>query len=115
MASRISAKLSHLTTGGPTFHIRDERGVAVAPPPDFSQHHAAIFAYQPRSYDGPVMVVRARARPLRGPFEADLGWRRMVSGALSVVPVPGSHETFLREPYVGAVAEAIGGELRKRG
>jgi thioesterase domain-containing protein len=37
----------------------------------------------------------------------------MVPGAVSVVPVPGSHETFLREPYVRTVAEEIRRELRK--
>jgi thioesterase domain-containing protein len=52
-----------------------------------------------------VLVVKARARPLTGPFEVDLGWTRMVSMPPSVVTSPGSHETMLREPYVGHVAD----------
>ena len=106
-ASRVWAKLAHVTNGAPAFEIRDERGVPVRRPPSFSQHYAAVFRYRPRVYHGHVMVVKARARPLAGPFEPDLGWRRMVSGPVSVVAVPGSHETFLREPYVRRVAEEI--------
>ncbi|HKW01048.1 MAG TPA: amino acid adenylation domain-containing protein [Vicinamibacterales bacterium] len=113
MASRVRAKLSSVTKGGLSFHLRDERGAPVQPPAGFSRHHAAVFSYQPHAFDGRVMVVKALARPLLGPFEADLGWRRMVSGPVTVVPVPGSHETFLREPYVRAVAEAIRRELRR--
>jgi thioesterase domain-containing protein len=114
MASRVWAKLSPRTSGGLTFRIRDERGMAVQAPAGISQHLAAVYAYRPHIYDGRVMVVKARSRPLLGPFETDLGWRRMVSGAVSVVPVPGSHETFLREPYVRTLAEEIRRELRKR-
>jgi thioesterase domain-containing protein len=114
MASRVWTRLSHRTNGGLAFRIRDERGVAVQAPAGASDHLAAVYAYRPCGYDGRVMVVRARARPLRGPFDPDLGWKRMVPGAVSVVPVPGSHETFLREPYVRTVAEEIRRELRKR-
>ncbi len=113
MASRVRTRLSQRTNGGLSFQIRDERGVAVQAPAGASDHLAAVYAYRPRGYDGRVMVVRARARPLLGPFDPDLGWQRMVPGAVSVVAVPGSHETFLREPYVRTVAEGIRRELRR--
>ena len=113
MASRVWTRLSQRTNGGLSFRIRDERGVAVQAPAGASDHLAAVYAYRPRGYDGRVMVVTARARPLLGPFDPDLGWKRMVAGAVSVVAVPGSHETFLREPYVRTVAEEIRRELRR--
>ena len=113
MVRRVWDKVSPRKNGGLSFRIRDERGVAVEVPEIASSHLAAVYDYRPRLYDGRVMVVTARARPLRGPFEADLGWKRMVSGSVSVVPVPGSHETFLREPYVHTVAERIRRELRR--
>jgi hypothetical protein len=73
--------------------------------PESASHLAAVRAYRPRTYAGRVLVVKARARPLTGPFEVDLGWTRVVSMPPSVVTAPGSHETMLREPYVGHVAE----------
>ena len=118
MANRIRVKMAHWFSnlagrrgraGGATrgFDIRDERGQAIAWGPSHSQHLAAVMAYRPHVHTGRVLVVTARARPLAGPHEADLGWHRKVSGPLSVTSVPGSHETFLREPYVQAVATSI--------
>ena len=82
-------------------------GCGRASPPWRLRPPRRLYAYRPRGYDGRVMVVTARARPLFGAFDPDLGWKRMVPGALSVVRVPGLHQTFLREPYVRQVAEEI--------
>ena len=117
MAKRIRVKVAHwfdtlarrharrAATRG--FDIRDERGQAITWGPSHSRQFAAIMAYRPQVRTGRVLVVKARARPLAGPHEADLGWHRKVSGPLSVTCAPGSHETFLREPYVQAVATSI--------
>ena len=113
MASRVWTRLSQRTNGGLSFRIRDERGVAVSAPP------APPTTSPPSTRIGragtTVASWSSRRAPDRcvGPFDPDLGWTRMVAGAVSVVPVPGSHETFLREPYVRTVAEEIRRELRK--
>jgi thioesterase domain-containing protein len=120
MADRLRRKLTHAASvlahrmgrtpsSGDSrgFDLRDERGVPVPWGPHKSSHYAAVMAYRPRNYAGRVMVLKARARPLFGSPEPDLGWSRMVSGPVAVSWIPGSHETMLREPYVREVARHI--------
>jgi thioesterase domain-containing protein/acyl carrier protein len=120
MADRLRRKLSHAASvtaqrlrrtpsSGDSrgFDLRDERGVRVPWGPHRSSHYAAVMAYRPRRYEGRVAVLKARARPLFGTPEHDLGWSRMVSGPVDVSWIPGSHETFLREPHVREVARHI--------
>ena len=120
MADRLRRKLSHTASAlahrmrrAPSFDdthgfdLRDERGLKVPWGPHRSTHYAAVMAYRPRRYAGRVMVLKARARPLLGSPEHDLGWSRMVSGDVSVCWIPGSHETILREPYAREVARHI--------
>jgi amino acid adenylation domain-containing protein len=63
--------------------------------------------YAPRRYDGDVTVFRARRQPLLQRFERELGWSRVVNGAVDVVVVPGSHRRMLAPPYVWELAARI--------
>lgn len=109
MAIRLRVKLSQFVEGARSVAIRRAQGAPMNGRRGVSSHRAAVQAYQPRKYDGRVMVVTARAAPLLGSFDAEVGWKRMASGRVSAVTVPGSHETFLREPHVQRVA----GEIRR--
>jgi thioesterase domain-containing protein len=124
MMHRVGRKLSHAgsvlaqrmrrapsSADSRGFDLRDERGLPVPWGPDKSSHYAAIMAYRPRRYAGRVVVLKARARPLFGSPERDLGWSRWVSGPVAISWIPGSHETILREPYVRAVAHHIRREI----
>jgi thioesterase domain-containing protein len=69
---------------------------------------AAITAHVPRPYAGRAALFKARTRKLFSRRQADdLGWSQFIHGPLTVVEVPGSHESVLREPFVQALAAAI--------
>jgi thioesterase domain-containing protein len=70
-------------------------------------HYQALRDYQPRPYPGKVTLFRARVRPLFRLHGHDLGWSALARGGLEVVPIPGNHETILREPHVHALARAL--------
>jgi thioesterase domain-containing protein len=68
-------------------------------------HDRMVRRYEPTgTYDGAMLVLRSDDRPAG---DGDLGWNRLVNGPITVVPVAGHHERLLREPWVGAVAQAM--------
>jgi hypothetical protein len=75
-------------------------------------HYQALRDYVPKVYAGPVVLLRARTRPLFRLHGHDLGWGRLAGGGLEVVTVPGNHETILKEPNVRVLAEALLTHLR---
>jgi thioesterase domain-containing protein len=77
-----------------------------------ADHYQALRDYVPRVYPGTVTLFRARTRPLFRLHEHDLGWGRLAGGGLKVVPVPGNHETMLKEPHVRVLAGALMTHLR---
>ncbi|MER5469952.1 SDR family NAD(P)-dependent oxidoreductase [Streptomyces sp. NPDC002685] len=78
--------------------------------------------YQPRPYDGHVVLYRAQeAQPLTTALdprylrsEEDLGWAPLCP-SLEVVPVQGDHLSLIDPPYVEAIAEHLTGALLHRG
>lgn len=66
----------------------------------------AYTFYQPGPYHGRVLLCRAMEgfRAEQDPAEA---WRRLGALALEVADVPGNHYTFVEEPHVKRLAEAI--------
>jgi amino acid adenylation domain-containing protein len=60
----------------------------------------SLERYVPRSYDGPVLLLRAA----EGPSDGGTGSWPEVAPRLRILPVPGNHYTMLREPDVGAWA-----------
>src|SRR5262249_9788131 len=74
----------------------------------FCEHNYSILrAYSPAVYDGVVTIIRARAQPLFGTHEPDLGWGRLAVGELTTRWVPGSHDSILRKPGVRILASAL--------
>jgi hypothetical protein len=83
---------------------------------------AAMAAYEPRRYGGPVVLFRARegfpdgfahpARRLAHRFdERALGWDRHCS-RLSIVDVAGDHHSMVLAPHADALAEAMRAYLK---
>jgi acetoacetyl-CoA synthetase len=70
----------------------------------------AMAGYYPPYYDGEVVLLRcAMKNPLH--YDATLLWQ-LACRRLIVHEVPGEHHTFLEEPYVTSLAEAITQTLR---
>lgn len=79
----------------------------------FEAHLRALMAWLPRRLPGDLLLLRARTRPLLHSFEPDLGWQKHVEGRVDVVTVPGTHDTVMKRPNVGAVAHAINERLAR--
>jgi len=69
-------------------------------------NQGAARRYRPGSvYCGPVALFRAGGAD--GAAGAVAGWRPWVDGDLTVLPVPGAHDTFIEEPHVPILAEHL--------
>jgi thioesterase domain-containing protein/acyl carrier protein len=72
----------------------------------FAQNHAAMAAYSARPYPGRLILLRAAERGRKDGRQA-LGWERTARGGVEVRTIPGHHYSMLREPHVGALADAM--------
>jgi thioesterase domain-containing protein len=76
-------------------------------------NHALRVNYRPESYPGKVTLFRARIRPLLAPRGKDLGWGKVAGGGLTLLEVPGNHDSMLREPHVRTLATQLKECLRQ--
>lgn len=75
-----------------------------------STHVSRGFVLTP-GYDGPALLIKTELPPsLRA--DAHDTWARLMPGGLTVVPISGEHDEILGEPYVRALAAALGEHLR---
>lgn len=74
---------------------------------------AAEHQYQPKSYDGSVVIFRASEKALRGLDDPKEGWQRYVSGAVEVHEVDGDHGNILNEPKVKFLAAQLRARLER--
>jgi aspartate racemase len=79
--------------------------------PVMATHYQALRDYRPKPYPGSVTLFRARTRPLLRLHGRDLGWTKIAAGGLSIVDIPGNHETILKEPRVQVLADALNHHL----
>jgi thioesterase domain-containing protein len=70
-------------------------------------YEKAYEAYHPKTFSGPVTLLRAEQQPLGRAADPTLGWDRYVEGMVQVVEAPGHRIGLLSEPRVGVVAEQI--------
>jgi acyl transferase domain-containing protein/thioesterase domain-containing protein len=70
-------------------------------------HDRAWAAYNPKPYDGKVLLLYARRQPLGIHLDPTLGWNGLLAGELQVQEVPGFRQNMLDEPNVGTLASAI--------
>jgi len=78
-------------------------------------HLDLLHRYQPTAYNGPITVYRAKTRPLLHAQEWDLGWGALAHGPIDVIPIPGNHDTLVREPNIQLLAGALRSAIEKLG
>ena len=71
--------------------------------------------YTPGGYDGEVVLFRCQHRVPTDPPDSSHIWRRLVTGDVEIIDVPGDHNSMLREPNVKVLAEQILTYLRPAG
>nr|AWI62629.1 nonribosomal peptide synthetase [Cystobacter sp.] len=122
----LELPLEHLRALEPEAQLRyvieQARGASIVAP-GFSSQDAKRFLemfqrnirvaqrYQPGGYAGRVMLFTAAEQP--DTFKADptLGWAALIEDGLTVVQVPGRHQTLLRKPNVRVLARHLGEAL----
>ena len=79
-------------------------------PPDFrhnaEEHWRALRSYQPRPYDGKIVLFRARQRAL-SEGSPTLNWGTVVPGKILTISVTGNHESILDSPHVDLLARRL--------
>ena len=75
---------------------------------------AAFFAYRPQKWDGEVLLLFARCRPLTHSLLPDLGWSTFAARHRRVV-VACNHDNILQPTHVRAVAAALDEALNRAG
>jgi thioesterase domain-containing protein len=72
-------------------------------------HVQAWLQYQPKPYDGRIILFRTRGHPLICSFDNQMGWGSIATSGVEVKICPGDHETILEEENVAYTA----GELAR--
>ncbi|MCP4656600.1 MAG: non-ribosomal peptide synthetase, partial [bacterium] len=70
-------------------------------------HTRASIDYQARPYPGRVTLYRAEEQHPDLVDDLTLGWNEYVLGGIEIIPVPGTHQTLMREPQVAVVAARL--------
>ena len=65
--------------------------------------------YQQRSYGGDVAFFEARETHGQRP---SAGWQAWITGRLTVITVPGDHQSMFREPAINTLSEELRRVLR---
>jgi thioesterase domain-containing protein/acyl carrier protein len=75
--------------------------------------YAASAKYRPKTYRGPVVLIRSTQRTFGFGHVLDLGWSEILGQNLEICETPGNHYTIYMEPNVGALANKMNLCLRK--
>jgi thioesterase domain-containing protein len=75
--------------------------------------YAAAANYQPKAYDGKVVLVRALERTVGFGRELDLGWKELLGEQMEICETPGNHYTIYMHPHVDTLALKMNESLRK--
>ncbi|HEY0557546.1 MAG TPA: amino acid adenylation domain-containing protein, partial [Thermoanaerobaculia bacterium] len=67
----------------------------------------AYRSYVPRSYTGPITLIRAEEASFPPELGPDLGWDKLTSHPIDRQHVPGDHITLLAEPHVRTLADRL--------
>jgi amino acid adenylation domain-containing protein len=79
----------------------------------FRANRLALEGYQPRSYPGRVVLVRAGSNP--GVLDELVAreWSDLALGAVTTHHLPGDHYTIMQRPTVEKLAKILTGELKR--
>lgn len=87
------------------------RGRADSIPKDLQESpgfiREASVAYEPRPYDGDLVLFRSAKQPPGAAVQETLGWDAVVRGKITVIELPGMHATMIAEPRVRYLVEAL--------
>ena len=72
---------------------------------------AALFAYELRAWDGPVLFFRARKRRPADPPRPEQPWIDLATGGIEIHVVPGNHATMHDPPHVQVMAARLASRL----
>lgn len=86
------------------------------PLPDFMHNVTSttlmsLQQYEPQSFDGNVLLIRATKAPSLQGADATCGWNSVVKGDIDVAWVPGDHETMFMEPNLAVVGKTLRDKL----
>jgi thioesterase domain-containing protein len=70
-------------------------------------HVSAWLHYQPKPYDGQVVLFRTRGHPLVCSYDHQMGWGSFAAKGVLVRICPGDHESILEEENVGNTAREL--------
>jgi len=111
--SDLKEKLSFLKAKVTTRKDSDKRpagGVADSAASNRRNPMRAYFpgpGFVPRTYNNRINVFRVRRQPLNRIRDPQLGWGKLTTAGVDVHIIPGNHETVLRAPSVGGLAEEL--------
>lgn len=72
----------------------------------------AIDSYRPQRWNGRVLLLKAKSRPLFGRTDPIVAWRKLVGDQnLTAIEVDGSHEGMFHEPHVRPLAKVLKREI----
>lgn len=78
-------------------------------------NHYAFRCYQPKPYEGDLVLFRSSELSVAHSHSPEAAWRGLVKGEMVVYDVPGNHVTTMFEPHVRVVAEKLEQYLMRRG
>ena len=101
-----------------TFFLERARAVGIAPPGAdeamiaglvavYQANLEALLNYHPRVIAGGLTLMRTSEFAARTSDCATAGWERVARGPINVIEVAGDHNSMLRSPHVGGLAEKI--------
>ena len=67
----------------------------------------ALRLYRFAPYDAPITLFRAMQQPPGIEHGPTLGWDRIAQGGVDVIPLDGTHESFVEEPALGEELRAV--------
>jgi amino acid adenylation domain-containing protein len=75
-------------------------------------HQAALRGYRPRTlFDGSIVYYRCEEPAVPAALDRRPRWSRLATGGMHIVPVPGCHGHFHREPQFSALTEHLRSHL----
>jgi acyl-CoA synthetase (AMP-forming)/AMP-acid ligase II/thioesterase domain-containing protein/acyl carrier protein len=67
--------------------------------------------YEPKQYEGSLVLFRAQRQPIFAAHDPALGWGGLVRGGVDVRAIPGSHDDLFKQPSVRTLGEIIRSHL----
>jgi surfactin family lipopeptide synthetase A len=107
--ARTAITIDNWTSNG--HNARKQRSMAYTLEVLAIEHDKARVRYVPRSYNGPVVLFRAKKQLSGLVTDLALGWKEVLCGSLEIFEVPGHQETMLSEPNVAFLAERLTTQL----